>query len=147
MTEYQHKRQGYEVGCEVARSFKIVEASRCADSTDIFIEINYNPHPCTIDGVLKEVDQERSLQRLGDLIEYLFEHHDNASESDMFRMIYINYDSEKQDGKMMSVICKDKLYPAMTKQCIFLNITTDDYGPNCTPDEYGPHHRFAHIVH
>ena len=62
-------------------------------------------------------------------------------------MIYVNYDSEMQDGRMMPVICKNKLYPAMAKQCIFLNITPADYGPKCTPDLYGPHHRFAHIVH
>jgi len=145
--EYQHQRKGYEVGCDVARSFKIVEACRCAGSTATFIEINYNPHPCTIDGVLHEVHQERSLQRLGDLVEDLFKHHDNSSESGQFKMIYVNYDSAMEDGKMIPVICKDKVYPEMAKQCILLNITPDDYGPNCTPDVYGPHHRLAHILH
>ena len=57
-------------------------------NTTTLIDINYNPHPCTIDGVLCHVDQERSLHRLGDLIEYLFVHEDNASERDMFKMIY-----------------------------------------------------------
>ncbi len=145
--EYQHKAKCYGVGCEVARSFKIVEASRCAGSTATIIEINYNPHPCTIAGVRREVDQERSLQRLGDLIEDLFEHHDNLSASGMFKMIYINYDSEMQDGKMMPVICKDEVYPEMAKKCISMNITPDDYGPNCTPDLYGRNHRLANILH
>ena len=46
----------------------------------------------------------------------------------MFKMIYMNYDSEMQDGKMLSVICKKKLYPEMVNQCIYLNLTTDVYG-------------------
>jgi hypothetical protein len=62
--------------------------SRSTDNTTTFIDINYNPHPCTIDSVLCHVDQERNLHRLGDLIEYLFVHEDNTSERDMFKMIY-----------------------------------------------------------
>lgn len=100
----QHKTKTYEVGCEVRWwrctgeqplcrriLFKIVERRHCEDSTVTFIEINYNynPHVCTIDCVLHwgQVEQERILQRLTDLIQYFFEHHDHASDTGMFIVI------------------------------------------------------------
>ena len=77
--------------CADGYSFKIVERRHCEDSTATFIEINYNynPHVCTIDCVLHwgQVEQERILQRLTDLIQYFFEHHDHASDTGMFIVI------------------------------------------------------------
>jgi hypothetical protein len=52
-------------------------------------------------------------------------------------MMYFNYNSEIQDGHMMSVISKSELYLEMVlgqQVCIFLNITSLDYEKEFTPD-------------
>ena len=76
------------------------------------------------------------------MIQELFRVHDNESENILLILIYMNYDSTIQDGKLMSEILTNEECPAFVKRWLWDTITSADNENNDAHQ-----HPFEHIEH